>query len=62
MKYPGLGDPAKRKKTLRFLAITAIIAVIAKNRIVFFRFVGSPKPGYFIAKLHYFGIKSFLSL
>ena len=27
MKYPGLGDPAKRKKTLRFLAITAIIAI-----------------------------------
>ena len=27
MKYPGLGDRAKRKKTLRFLAITAIIAI-----------------------------------
>ncbi|MEC9073732.1 MAG: hypothetical protein VX504_00910, partial [Thermoproteota archaeon] len=27
MKYPGLGDPAKRRKTLRFLAITAVIAI-----------------------------------
>ncbi len=27
MKWPGMGDPYKRKKTLRFLAITAIIAV-----------------------------------
>ena len=27
MKWPGMGDPAKRKKTLRFLAITAIIAI-----------------------------------
>ena len=27
MKYPGLGAPTKRKKTIRFLAITAIIAI-----------------------------------
>ena len=27
MNWPGMGDPAKRKKTLRFLAITAIIAI-----------------------------------
>ncbi len=27
MKWPGMGDPTKRKKTLRFLAITAIIAI-----------------------------------
>ncbi len=27
MNWPGMGDPYKRKKTLRFLAITAIIAV-----------------------------------
>jgi len=27
MKYPGMGDPYKRKKTLKFLAITAIIAI-----------------------------------
>ena len=27
MKWPGMGDPAKRKKTLRFLAMTAIIAI-----------------------------------
>ena len=27
MIWPGMGDPAKRKKTLRFLAITAVIAI-----------------------------------
>jgi len=27
MIWPGMGDPYKRKKTLKFLAITAIIAV-----------------------------------
>ena len=27
MNWPGMGDPAKRKKTLRFLAITAINAI-----------------------------------
>ena len=27
MKWPGMGDPTKRRKTLRFLAITAIIAI-----------------------------------
>jgi len=27
MKYPGMGDPYKRKKTLKFLAITAVIAI-----------------------------------
>ena len=27
MIWPGMGDPAKRKKTLRFLGITAIIAI-----------------------------------
>ncbi|HSG84288.1 MAG: hypothetical protein ACE5Q4_03945 [Nitrosopumilus sp.] len=27
MKYPGMGDPYKRNKTLKFLAITAVIAV-----------------------------------
>ena len=27
MNWPGMGDPAKRKTTLRFLAITAIIAI-----------------------------------
>ena len=27
MIWPGMGDPRKRKKTLRFLAITAIIAI-----------------------------------
>ena len=27
MNWPGMGDPRKRKKTLRFLAITAIIAI-----------------------------------
>ncbi len=27
MIWPGMGDPTKRKKTLRFLAITAIIAI-----------------------------------
>ena len=27
MNWPGMGDPAKRKKTLRFLAMTAIIAI-----------------------------------
>ena len=27
MIWPGMGDPTKRKKTLKFLAITAIIAV-----------------------------------
>ena len=27
MNWPGMGDPTKRKKTLRFLAITAIIAI-----------------------------------
>ena len=27
MKYPGMGDPYKKKKTIRFLAISAIIAV-----------------------------------
>ncbi|MDH5431437.1 MAG: hypothetical protein OEW78_06090 [Nitrosopumilus sp.] len=28
MKYPGMGDPYKRNKTLKFLAITAIIAIL----------------------------------
>ena len=27
MIWPGLGDPRKRKKTLRFLAISAVIAI-----------------------------------
>ena len=27
MIWPGMGDPRKRKKTLRFLAITAVIAI-----------------------------------
>ena len=27
MNWPGMGDPTKRKKTLKFLAITAIIAI-----------------------------------
>ena len=27
MIWPGMGDPTKRKKTLKFLAITAIIAI-----------------------------------
>jgi hypothetical protein len=27
MKYPGMGDPYKKKKTIRFLVISAIIAV-----------------------------------
>ena len=27
MIWPGMGDPAKRKKTLRFLAVTAAIAI-----------------------------------
>ena len=27
MIWPGMGDPTKRKKTLRFLAITAVIAI-----------------------------------
>ena len=27
MNWPGMGDPTKRKKTLRFLAITAVIAI-----------------------------------
>ncbi len=27
MIWPGMGDPYKRKKTLKFLAITAIIAI-----------------------------------
>ncbi|HJJ23477.1 MAG TPA: hypothetical protein OQH54_07165 [Nitrosopumilus sp.] len=27
MNWPGMGDPYKRKKTLKFLAITAIIAI-----------------------------------
>jgi len=27
MKYPGMGDPYKRKKTIKFLGITAIIAI-----------------------------------
>ena len=27
MKYPGMGDPYKKKKTIRFLLISAIIAV-----------------------------------
>ena len=27
MNWPGMGDPTKRKKTLRFLAMTAIIAI-----------------------------------
>ncbi len=27
MKYPGMGDPYKRKKTIKFLAITAVIAI-----------------------------------
>ena len=27
MNWPGMGDPTKRKKTLRFLAITAIIGI-----------------------------------
>jgi len=27
MIWPGMGDPTKRKKVLRFLAITAIIAI-----------------------------------
>jgi len=27
MNWPGMGDPTKRRKTLRFLAITAIIAI-----------------------------------
>ena len=27
MKWPGMGDPAKRKKTLKFLAMTGIIAI-----------------------------------
>ena len=29
MKYPGMGDPYKRKKTIKFLVITAIIGVVA---------------------------------
>ena len=29
MKYPGLGDPTKRKKTLKFLAFTAGVGAIA---------------------------------
>ena len=28
MIWPGMGDPTKRKKTLKFLAITAIIAIV----------------------------------
>ena len=27
MNWPGMGDPTKRRKTLRFLAMTAIIAI-----------------------------------
>ena len=27
MIWPGMGDPTKRKKTLKFLAITAVIAI-----------------------------------
>ena len=27
MKWPRMGDPAKRKKTLKFLAMTGIIAI-----------------------------------
>ena len=27
MNWPGMGDPTKRKKTLRFLAMTAVIAI-----------------------------------
>ena len=27
MNWPGMGDPTKRRKTLRFLGITAIIAI-----------------------------------
>ena len=27
MNWPGMGDPTKRKKTLKFLGITAIIAI-----------------------------------
>ena len=27
MNWPGMGDPTKRRKTLRFLAITAVIAI-----------------------------------
>ena len=48
MNCPGMGDPTKRRKTLRFLAMTA---VIARNLSVFLRFVGSPIPGQFMAKL-----------
>ena len=27
MNWPGMGDPAKRKQTLKFLIITAAIAI-----------------------------------
>ena len=27
MNWPGMGDPTKRRKTLKFLGITAIIAI-----------------------------------
>ena len=27
MKWPGMGDPYKRKKTLRFLIISAVIGI-----------------------------------
>ena len=27
MNWPGMGDPTKRRKTLRFLAMTAVIAI-----------------------------------
>jgi len=29
MFWPGMGDPYKRKKTLRFLALTAVVGIIA---------------------------------
>jgi hypothetical protein len=29
MKYPGMGDPYKRSKTIKFLVISAIIGGIA---------------------------------
>ena len=37
MNWPGMGDPAKRKQTLKFLIITAAIAISVAAAVLQFK-------------------------
>ena len=45
MKYPGMGDPYKRKKTIRFLVISFIIGIsVAATMVTLFDFIDENNP------------------